>query len=76
MLVRTLASAAQKFGLPIKLLLIGMRSTAERNRLIDELDPGERAILSPKTLYFRLLSFQGFTLRPICMCQILKGKMV
>ena len=60
MLVRTLASAAQKFGLPIKLLLIGMRSTAERDRLLHKLDPGERAILTPKTLYGSTPFISGF----------------
>ncbi len=51
MLIRTVAEAARERELPLKLLVVGLKSEQQRQAVLAELTPEERRVLSPSRTY-------------------------
>lgn len=60
LLVRTVAEAARARGLPLKLVLVGLKDAAERKGLLKRLSPDERRILSPSRAYVSQSDYAAF----------------
>lgn len=51
MLLKTVARLADERGLPLKLMLVGFRSSAERRRFLADLTAPERAVITPRRAF-------------------------
>jgi len=51
LLIRTVARAAEDRGVPLKLLVVGLKNRDQRAGLLSRLTPGERRVLAPSRAY-------------------------